>query len=184
MIKALKKYLFLILVAVFGLVWIYFSRVPENFSADQAIRSPRVGFLAPNYLGKTLDGGSITKETLAGKAVVLNFWASWCPPCRAEMPTLEKMAEKYKDQGVVILGVNSTSQDSLSNANEFIQENGITFPTILDEDGTILRAYQINSLPTTFFITPNGIIVESIIGGPISEASMIGNIEKLLEASR
>jgi cytochrome c biogenesis protein CcmG/thiol:disulfide interchange protein DsbE len=178
----LKKYSLLLFFALLGLVWIVLSRVPDNFATDQAIRSPRVGFFAPTFSRVSLENETLSDETFAGKAIVLNFWASWCPPCRAEMPTLQKMSAKYNGQGVLILGVNSTSQDSLEKAQEFITTNGITFANIQDENGDIARAYQINSLPTTFFIAPNGKIVEMIIGGPISEASLIGNIEKLLEA--
>ena len=91
---------------------------------------------------------------LEGKVVVLNFWASWCPPCRWEMPFFEEMHQEYKDQGVVFLGV--AISDTLENARGFAESTGVTYPIGLDTTGEISRNYNVVSLPTTFFIGREG----------------------------
>ena len=89
-----------------------------------------------------------------GKVVVLNFWASWCPPCRWEMPFFERMSQEYEEQDVVFLGV--AISDTLENVRAFAEGVGVTYPNGLDETGEIARNYSVVSLPTTFFIGKDG----------------------------
>ena len=103
---------------------------------------------------KTFDGETIKLSDFEGKVVVLNFWASWCPPCRWEMPFFERMSQEYKDQDVVFLGV--AISDTLENVREFAEGVGVTYPNGLDETGEIARNYSVVSLPTTFFIGKEG----------------------------
>lgn len=103
---------------------------------------------------ETFDGESLRLSDMQGKVVVLNFWASWCPPCRWEMPFFEEMHQQYKDQDVVFLGV--TISDTLENVQEFAESVGVTYPNGLDATGEIARNYNVVSLPTTFFIGRDG----------------------------
>ena len=130
----------------------------------------RQGFLAPDFSLSTPDGNPVTLSEFTGQVVVVNFWASWCPPCRKEMPALQSVFTENASKQVVILGVNATNEDTPSNAVDFASQNGVTFPILLDADGSLARTYLVNALPTTFFIDRNGIIRKVIYGGPLSEA--------------
>lgn len=160
--------------------YITLTRMPQDQIGGGEIRSPRKGFLPPSYSSEMLDGGYLNDNSLKGKAVVLNFWASWCPPCKAEMPALQSVSTEFSNENVIVIGINATSQDSLADANRFIKESGITFPILLDTSGKINSDFMVNSLPTTFFIGTDGKIKNVIVGGPISEASLRTQIEALL----
>ena len=109
---------------------------------------------APDFEMETFDGGTLRLSDLEGKVVVLNFWASWCPPCRWEMPFFETMWNEYRDRDVVFVGV--AMSDSLEDAKGFAEEAGVTYPIGLDQTNEIVRAYEVYSLPTTFFIDKEG----------------------------
>jgi cytochrome c biogenesis protein CcmG, thiol:disulfide interchange protein DsbE len=164
-----------------GLGWIWFSAIPIGLRSSESIPAPQAGFLAPDFTLKTLDGGSIKLSSLRGKVVLINIWASWCPPCRAEMPAIDRVYQTYKNDGFVVLAVDSTIQDTLANAQTFVQENNLGFPILLDENGSVTRLYQVNSLPSTFFIGSDGVIREVVIGGPMSEALLFSRVEKLIQ---
>ena len=168
---------------VLGILWTAASRVPSAVSAPlSSSPSPREGFLAPDFTLDTLDGNTITLSELRGQIVVINFWATWCLPCREETPALEKSYEQYKDSGVVILGVNLTDQDSIREVESFVQEFRLTYPILLDRDGTVSNTlYQIKGLPTTFFVNREGIIRTAVVGGPMSETFIRSKIEALLQ---
>ena len=165
-----------------GILWTVFSRVPSAVGAPlSSSASPREGFLAPDFTLDTLDGSKITLSALRGKIVVVNIWATWCPPCRAETPALEKAYEQYKDSGVVILGVDLTNQDSISDVTSFVQEFKLTYPILLDRDGSVGYLYQIKGLPSTFFIDRAGVIRTAVVGGPMSDTFIRSKIEALLK---
>ena len=109
---------------------------------------------APDFEVETFDGEALQLSDLNGKVVVLNFWASWCPPCRWEMPFFETMWQEYRDQGVVFVGI--AMSDTLENVKAFAEEAGVTYPVALDTTTEIARAYEVLSLPTTFFIGKDG----------------------------
>lgn len=119
-----------------------------------------VGNKAPDFELKTLSGGTSKLSDYKGKKVMLNFWATWCPPCKAEMPAMQKFYEANKDN-VEILAVNMDTQNDVAG---FIKEKGITFPILLDEKNEVNQNYQILSIPTTFFIDEQGIITHKFIG--------------------
>src|SRR3990172_2662171 len=166
-----------------GILWTVASRVPSAVGAPlSSSPSPREGFLAPDFTLDTLDGNRVTLSELRGKVVVVNFWATWCLPCRAETPALEKSYAQYKDSGVVILGVNLTNQDVVSEVESFVQEFRLTYPILLDRDGSVSNSlYQIRGLPTTFFVNREGIIRTVLVGGPMSETFIRSKIEALLQ---
>ena len=166
---------------VLGGAWAWMSRIrgaaPASPSAES---SPRQGFAAPEFSLDSLDGSRITLSTLRGHPVVLNLWASWCLPCRTEMPGLERVYQEYKDRGVVILGANMTRQDSEEAARSFVEEHALTFPVLLDREGSMQAAYQIVGLPSTYFIDRQGVIRVVVVGGPMSDAAIASRIEDLL----
>jgi cytochrome c biogenesis protein CcmG/thiol:disulfide interchange protein DsbE len=163
-----------------GGAWIVWSRVENPIDGSSAPPSPQVGFTAPDFKLDSLTGDPITLSALRGKVVVLNFWASWCAPCRAEMPAMNAVYEKFRDQGLVVLGVNTTYQDDETNARSAIQDWGLTFPIVFDRDSAASRPYRIQAMPTTFFVGRDGVIGDIVFGGPLSEALIASKIERLM----
>lgn len=164
-----------------GLAWIFISADKTGNSTAGKITAPQKGFLAPGFELSTLTGETVKLSDLRGQVVLINLWATWCPPCREEMPTLEKVYKEYKDRGFTILAVNMTYQDDPGAIPPFIQKYGLTFPILLDKTGETGNAYQLKSLPSSYFIDREGIIQEVVIGGPMAEALLHTRIEKLLK---
>ncbi len=167
-----------------GLLWIWASAAPEGGTTAGGIPAPQAGFLAPDFSLTTLDGATVTLSELRGQVVLLNIWASWCPPCRAEMPAMQRVWEEYREQGLVVLAVNSTSQDTVADAQAFVAKNGLTFPIPLDMSGEVTRLYRVSSLPTSFFIGADGVIREVVIGGPMAEALLLSRVEQIIKEAR
>ena len=176
-----QRIILYILILIAGASWIALSTDNTGASTSGSIPAPQAGFAAPNFTLKTPDGTSYTLADLRGQAVLVNLWATWCPPCRAEMPAIERMYEEYKDQGFVVLAVNMTYQDDPFAVAPFTAEYGLTFPILLEETGDVAAAYQLRSLPTSLFIGRDGIIQEVIVGGPMSEALLRTRIEQILK---
>ncbi len=164
-----------------GLVWIFTNRVEEINPQKSLISQPYEGFPAPDFEFSDSTGRLMKLSDLHGQPVILNFWASWCPPCRAEMPAIQATHQAYQAQGLVILGVNAANQDSLSQAQDFITKMDLSFQMLYDSSGKIQSLYDVSALPTTFFIDRFGIIQEVIYGGPIAEALLAIQAEEILE---
>lgn len=138
-------------------------------------------FLAPDFTLTSLDETVISLSDLQGRPVILNFWASWCPPCRAEMPAFQDAWLEFGDSELVIIGVNATRQDSLPEINAFLAAIPVNFPILLDFDGSATAAYRVHSLPTTYFINRSGVITDIIIGGPIPLSLLRIQADQLLQ---
>ncbi|WP_102692902.1 TlpA disulfide reductase family protein [Rummeliibacillus pycnus] len=128
---------------------------------------------APDFQLKTLDDKKVKLSDYKGKIVILNFWATWCPPCKAEIPQMEKYYKKQaKDDGVEILAVNLTKADKdKAYIRDFVKSYEMTYPVLLDEDGEQQRQYEIVTIPTTFFIDKNGKIQKKVVG-PMDQEMM------------
>jgi thiol-disulfide isomerase/thioredoxin len=148
----------------------------KGAQAIQLEPAPKVGHLAPDFVLKDLDGNTIRLSDLRGKMVFINFWATWCPPCRAEMPEIEAVHQEYKDKGVVVLGVDISEPEST--VRQYVQQGGFSWPIVLDSTGKVARDYQIAAIPTSFFLDREGVIRAVNVGAMTSRAME----EKLAEA--
>jgi cytochrome c biogenesis protein CcmG/thiol:disulfide interchange protein DsbE len=153
------------------------------------------GQRAPEFDLPLLDGsGSLSSQELRGSPVVVNFWASWCIPCREEAPLLERAWREYRDDGVVFLGVNVN--DAKSDARRFVEKFGITYPTVRDVDLLLPKDFGVKGLPETFFIDDQWTFMGAISGaqtgdqqgtvilGAISKDELISNVELLIERAQ
>ena len=131
-------------------------------TSGSAAGGPAIGQPAIDFELKDLKGQTVSLSSLKGKAVMINFWASWCPPCREEMPDIENAYKDYKDQGLVVLAVNI--QEDNGTASDFVQKLGLTFPVVLDTAGNVSEKYHVYSLPTSYFIDRDGIVRDLNIG--------------------
>lgn len=138
----------------------------------------KVGEPAPNFILSTLQGNHVELSQLRGKGVLLNFWGTWCPPCREEMPSIEKAYQKYKDQGLAVVAVNIG--ESEVPVTSFKNQYKITFPIAMDRKKEITQLYAIDPIPTTYFIDKNGLVKKIVIGGPMSEQNIEDNIKQIL----
>lgn len=123
------------------------------------------GSLAPDFTLDTLDGKKVSLKEYQGKKVILNFWATWCPPCREEMPEMQKFYQDYRQEDVEILAVNlEYSETKPEKIRDFVKEYGIAFPIPLDEKNTTGKQFRAVSIPTSYFIDEKGIITKMHIG--------------------
>jgi peroxiredoxin len=127
------------------------------------------GNVAPDFDLATINGEQTKLSNYRGKKVILNFWASWCPPCKAEMPNIEKFYKENKDQDVIVLAVNlTTAEKNKNDVQQFIKDQGLTFPVLLDEQGKVGNMYQTFTIPTSYIINTKGIVQQKFVG-PMSE---------------
>lgn len=120
------------------------------------VMAPLAGARAPDFSARTLEGASIRLSDLRGRAVIINFWATWCEPCRAEMPLLDDRAVALAERGLVVLGVNFDEPEESVRA--FRDELGLSFPIVLDPGGQVQSLYRVIGYPTTYFVDAGGVI--------------------------
>lgn len=173
-----------VMALVMGLIWLNLGQVQQTENQDDAAAAAAIpiqaelGALAPDFSLPVLDGQTVRLSEFRGKPVILNFWATWCPPCRAEMPALEEIWQQYGRGDVVVLGVDQGEGTAV--VERFINTKvHTTFPILMDQRQTIGDTYFVRSLPTTFFIDPNGFIQEIRVGGPLSLDFLQGQVQRL-----
>jgi len=164
-----------------SMIWTFLSRVPADATTGGALpASPREGFPAPDFKLDVLGGRQVTLSQLRGQVVMINLWASWCAPCRIEMPAIEKVYRAYRDQGFVVLGLNTTFQDSEIEAAAFVDQLGLTFPILLDRSGATSNRYQLRALPSTYFVDRKGIIRAAVFGA-MNDALIESKVAELVK---
>ena len=162
-----------------GLLAVWFLYVllwPNQGNAAPGEGIP-IGQAAPDFELKTVDGQVYKLSDLKGKPVLINFFATWCPPCRAEMPLLEETYKQYKDQGFVVLAVNLNESDVV--ITSFQQKLGLTFPIVVDKSDAVSRAYDIVPLPTSYFVDREG-VVRGLWKGEIRKPQLEELLKKIL----
>lgn len=164
----------MILVALVGSGWIYATRVPDQ--ADTAAQvAARVNFAAPDFSAATLDGRTVALRDLRGKTVLVNFWATWCPPCRAEMPTIQSVYAAHPD-GLTVLAIDEVEAPGV--VRDFVGSLGLGYPILLDADGSIGQQFRVQGLPTSYFIDRDGIIRAANLG-PMDRAYVEAHVDAL-----
>lgn len=151
-----------------------YEEVPSDLVVDAS-----VGSLAPDFRLTTLDGENISLADLQGKNVLINYWATWCPPCLNELTALENIQNQFEHQDFLVVTINGIEQDNLGDVQATVQEYGITYPVLLDENETFWDSYRILFLPTSIYIDELGII-RFIKFGEQSEAEFVDMIQQLL----
>jgi peroxiredoxin len=141
-------------------------------------RAPRVGAVAPAFTLRRLEGpGRISLAAYRGKPVVLNFWASWCEPCKSEAAVLERDWTSYRERGVVFLGVDY--HDLASDARRFVRAHALTFTMLEDGSGKVTSSYGINQVPETYVLNRQGRVVAHL-AGPITDPGFAGKFRSAL----
>ena len=154
----------LVIASLFGW-WELASNSPTNsvFDAGESSLKIKVGEQVPNFRLPTSDDSELLLSDFAGRAVVLNFWATWCSPCRAEMPALQQIANEYEPSGeLVVVGINM--MEPAEAVKSFTKELGLSFPMVLDREGVLAARYGLIGLPATFFIDADGILQAQTLG--------------------
>lgn len=140
----------------------YFFYLQNSTSeAVQAEVGTEIGMQAPDFELRNINNEKVSLSDYRGQKVFLNFWASWCPPCRQEMPDMQKLYEEYEDE-VVILAVNVG--ENKSTAANFMMQNNLSFTVLLDNDKSTARNYLVRGIPSSYFLDQDGIIKEKVVG--------------------
>jgi thiol-disulfide isomerase/thioredoxin len=138
---------------------------------------------APDFTLKLLNGSSVTLSRLRGKVVFLNFWATWCPPCRAEMPSMEALYQRFRDQDIEFLAVDIMEKDAA--VAEFFRTYRLSFPAAIDSTSSVSGDYGIQAIPTTFVLDRDGKLILSAVGGrDWNSQAIISAFEELLRNGR
>ncbi len=147
-----------------GAVFVAAALAIVLFTRSQALGSAgvRIGASLPNFTLYDLQGNRVKLSDYAGRPVLINAWASWCPPCRAEMPALNQYYQTYKNTGLVILAINDGESQSI--AADFTGQIGVTFPVLLDPGTQVLDGYGIHDLPTSILVGRDGLVKTIHIG--------------------
>ncbi len=134
--------------------------------------------MAPDFTLEDLDGNAVSLSDFRGRVVFINFWTTWCPPCRIEMPEIESLYQQYREQGVIVLGIDLQEDGDV--VRSFVEEGGYTFTFLLDTPGEVGYAYRVQAIPSSIFIDTEGIIRSMVVGAMTREA-METNLAKAME---
>ena len=142
-------------------------------------RVPAVGMQAEDFSLIDLEGKTKSLSQYRGKTVLVNFWATWCKPCTTEMPAMQKIYDKLRDKGFVVLAVNELEDDA--KVREHIKQYGHTFPVLMDRDNKVANQFGVFGLPVSVFIDDKGVVQEYIKGGLLTEDKIYQTIQRIQE---
>lgn len=179
------------LIVVMGrLIWLFTSRNGElrsatsdqpNAAVEQPTVGPQIGAMAPEFTAKDASGQSHALSEYRGRPVLLNFWASWCPPCKAEMPLLYKAQQQHENRLIVLEVDAAVTERNPGDANHFLQQEGLAFPHLLfDDTGSAMQAYGITGIPQSFFIDEKGML-RTVAFGQLDEKSLKQGLALILQ---
>lgn len=175
--RIIKNLLFILLLVAghWSPVTIVHAQPPSPFAVDKLS-----GQKAPDFTLKDINGNSVSLSSFKGKVVLLNFWATWCPPCKAEIPSMNKLHQKLKNRGFVMLAV--STDRAVIDVKDFLKTTPVNFPVVVDYNLNVSRSlYRVFMMPTTFLIDRKGVIVEKYFGEQDwTEPEIIKEIEALL----
>lgn len=160
-------------------VYQHYSEQDEYLTASAYMAAPKTGYQAPPFELKGMDGRTYALNGKRDKPLLVNFWASWCGPCKSEAPDLQKLYAKYGDR-IDFYGVNVTQVDKEKDARKFVEDYGIQFPVPMDKDGKVSQAYQVQAFPTTYLIDRNGVIRDAFY--LLSPSELERRIKKIIES--
>ena len=139
-----------------------FLSAPAQADRTRALLAPLHGTPAPDFTLNDLDGAPVSLKDFRGKVLVVNFWATWCPPCRVEMPSMQRAWAAFQNEGIIFLGIDiGESEDRVV---QFMADLGLDFPVLLDTESTVTNAWPVKGLPTTVVVDPQGRMVYRAIG--------------------
>ena len=180
----MKRVLQAVAVAVIAsLIGLFAWRLSQNDAAQTLQGKIAAGDKPPAplfHLSRLGGRGTLSLTSLRGRAVVVNFWASWCVPCKEEAPRLEKAWQRYRSRGLVVLGVDA--QDFQSDATRFVARYHLTYPVVHDGPGSTLGHWGVTGFPETFFVDRRGRLVGQKIEGPVTEEQLARYIDEALGA--
>ena len=174
-----KKWIGIVIIAILigAVAWNTFSSSEAQYGLTDEGTGLEKGDTPPQFKLETLDGEPLSLEDVKGKKVIVNFWATWCEPCREEMPVFEEYDAQNED--VVVVAVNMTHKDGkIEKITEFVNEYGLTFPVLLDKVGDVSKAYEVINIPSTYFLDEEGII-QLKINGALDETMLDLYMEQL-----
>ena len=173
-----KKYVLLFLIIFIGAILFFLEHFTETPISIADIQTKKifnekkssVGYFAPSFKLRNIKGNYESLDSYRGEVVVLNFWATWCAPCRIEMPSFEKLYRRYRSEGVTVLAI-TLDKNSENKIKSFVDEYGLSFPILLDEKGEVERLYPSMTIPFTYIIDRQGRIVARVDGAKNWESS-------------
>jgi peroxiredoxin len=178
----------IVIIALVGGIFVAFNAASGNDDvttvSDAANSSglepaPIAGHPAPDFTLRTLNGEQVSLSDFRGQPVIINFWATWCGPCRIEMPEFQEAFAEHQADGLIVLGVNLTERDSVNAVPGFLDEFGLTFPVVLDEGGEVANTYKVFGQPASIFVDQNG-DVHQVFYGPVNKAFIDARVGELL----
>lgn len=181
----MKKQTFIIIVSIVIIIsisWVLLAPVlfPQNTtSADTA--AVHKGFQAPDFSLETPTGEVVSLSDYKGQPVLVFFWASWCSVCKRTMPGLQSVYEDFAPEGFEILAVNTTSQDTLSNAVNYFSLQEYSYKMLLDRSGNVSQTYQLHAVPLSVLVNPDGEVHDVVIGSGMSEGYLRAYLEDILQ---
>jgi peroxiredoxin len=186
-----KKYVLLFAVLFVGAILFFFEHFIEAPISVDDVKTHKnfdqeksdVGYLAPGFSLRNLKGNRESLEKYRGQVVVLNFWATWCAPCRVEMPSFENLYRRYRSEGMTVLAI-TIDKNADAKIKSFVEEYGLSFPVLLDTKGEVERLYPSMTIPFTYVIDRDGRVVARVDGAKNWESEeTFEAIEYLLKKS-